>query len=115
MDRHINTYIRIRSDSPLYDKPVLRKLVWNICARDAKLLKFVNAADNHMEYTAFICNETGEIIEQTGPEPIESEADGTYRFFNKLENEDEFLSSKYGVEIQAFDGLTGEEIVHKVF
>ena len=114
-DRHINTYIRIRPDSKLYEKPVLRKLVWNLCARKETLHQFVNAAADHKEYSAFICNETDTIIEQTGPEPIESEADGTYRFFNKQENKEEFFSSYYGVEIQAFHGETGEEIIHRVF
>jgi hypothetical protein len=115
MDRHINTYIRIRPDSKLYKRPVLRKLVWNLGAGDNKPSLIDSAADDQKEYSAFICNETGTIIEQLGSEPIESDADGTYRFFNKLDNEEEFLSSAFGVEIQAFDGETGEEIIHKVF
>ena len=115
MDRHVNTYIRIRQDSKLYDSSVLRKLVWNLSARDKELTRFVKASADRKEYSAFICNETGAITEQIGPEPLESEADGTYRFFNKLENEEAFRSSEYGVEIQAFNGETGEEIIHKVF
>ena len=115
MDRHVNTYIRIRPDSKVYKKAVFRKLVMNLCAGEEKLARFIKAADEEKEYSAFICNETGSITEQIGPEPIESEADGTYRFFNKRDYEEEYLSSPYGVEIQAFNGETGEEIIHKVF
>ena len=115
MDRHVNTYIRIRPDSKVYKKAVFRKLVMNLCAGEEKLARFIKAANEEKEYSAFICNETGSITEQIGPEPIESEADGTYRFFNKREYEEEYLSSPYGVEIQAFNGETGEEIIHKVF
>ncbi|MDO5701930.1 MAG: hypothetical protein Q4G47_01060 [Lachnospiraceae bacterium] len=98
-DRHINTRITIRKDSSRYGKERSMELIRNICASGQSLEKLNEAAESGLPYSAYIDNEKGSAEERT----------------EDVEISEGLASSKYGIELQIYDCISGDEIAHLLF